>query len=76
MAWVLNLLKEKAALQDELYEMTASSIQRKQERAARDAKKPDHICLFMMTPFAPEYKPVEEAVRNILEQKPFWFEVG
>lgn len=35
----------------------------------------DHICLFMMTPFDKSYQIVEDAVRQIFEQAPFYFEV-
>ena len=35
----------------------------------------EHILMFMITPFADEYKPVELAVRRVFEQAPFCFEV-
>lgn len=35
----------------------------------------EHILMFMITPFAEEYKPVELAVRRVFERVPFCFEV-
>ena len=72
---LLQLMDEKAALHSQLEQERAASIQRKQENSTRDAQKPDYIRLFMMTPFAESYKPVEDALRKVFEQKPFWFEV-
>ena len=72
---LLQLLEEKAALNAQLEQERAASIQRKQENAARETDKPDYIRLFMMTPFAESYKPVENALRKIFELPPFWFEV-
>lgn len=37
--------------------------------------RPDHIQLFMIAPFADEYRAVEQAVRQIFECPPFCFEV-
>jgi len=37
--------------------------------------RPEHVLLFMITPFADEYRPVEEAVRNVFERDPYYFEV-
>ena len=36
---------------------------------------PDHIRVFMITPYAKEFKSVEQAVRNVLEGAPYFFEV-
>lgn len=41
---------------------------------APDART-DHIVMFMMTPFADRYRPVEEAIRQIFERPPYCFEV-
>lgn len=76
MTWVVHLLDERASLNNKLEQERAVSLQRKQERAAQDAKKPNHIRLFMMTPFGESYKPVVEAIQRVFEQKPFWFEVS
>ena len=37
--------------------------------------RPDHIQLFMIAPFADEYRAVEQAVRQVFECPPFCFEV-
>lgn len=37
--------------------------------------RPDHIQLFMIAPFADEYKSVEQAVRQVFECPPFCFEL-
>jgi molecular chaperone HtpG len=37
--------------------------------------KTEHVRLFMMTPFDNEYLPIEEAVREIFETHPYYFEV-
>lgn len=37
--------------------------------------RPKHIQFFMITPFDESYRPVEQAVRQVLECKPFFFEV-
>jgi molecular chaperone HtpG len=46
---------------------------REQQLEVKD--RPEHILLFMITPFAEEYKPIEEAVRNVFERAPYFFEV-
>ena len=71
---ILQLTEEKAVLNAQLEQERADAIQRIRIPAPA-AEKPKHIRLFMMTPFANEYKQVEEAARRIFEQKPFWFEV-
>jgi hypothetical protein len=38
-------------------------------------KRPDHIRLFMISPFADEYKPLERAVRRVFERPPYFFEM-
>ena len=45
------------------------------KKTASTAAHPDHIQLFMIAPFADDYKPVEQAVRQVFEQAPFCFEV-
>jgi molecular chaperone HtpG len=42
---------------------------------ARGAKRPDHVVLFMMTPFRDEYTSIENAVRRVFEREPYFFEV-
>lgn len=73
---LLELLDEKEALKVKLERERADAIRQKQNDAAHDAKKPEHIRLFMMTPFDKSYDPVVEAVRLVFEQKPFWFEIS
>ncbi|HJP93299.1 MAG TPA: ATP-binding protein [Pyrinomonadaceae bacterium] len=39
------------------------------------ATRPEHVLLFMITPFAEEYERLEDAVRNVFERAPYFFEV-
>lgn len=40
-----------------------------------DWERPDHIRVFLITPYAEEYKKVERALRRVLEDAPYFFEV-
>ena len=72
---ILELIKERKKLNDALEEERSKALDRNKAKMELESHRPDHILMFMMTPFSDEYKPVEEAVRKVFEQKPFWFEV-
>lgn len=61
----LNLRNEVQKLRGDLRDKNANNI----------TSNHNHIVMFMITPFADEYKPVELAVRRVFEQAPFCFEV-
>jgi hypothetical protein len=71
----LNQYSEIGAVQRELEETRRELINLRQRGIEMDAQRPDHILLFMITPFSEEYAVVEEAVRNMFEQAPYFFEV-
>jgi len=48
----------------------------RQRQSEVSSKRPDHIRLFMITPFAKEYKTLELAIRRIFERSPYFFEVN
>src|SRR6185295_13877023 len=47
----------------------------KDQQSALQSERPDHIRLFMITPFADEYRTLEGVIRSIFERPPFLFEV-
>lgn len=51
------------------------AIALREQQAAQVAKRPDHVVLFMMTPFADEYSNVVQAVKLVFERAPYFFEV-
>jgi len=44
-------------------------------QAEQELERPEHILIFMITPFSEEYKAIEEAVRRIFECPPYFFEI-
>ena len=47
----------------------------RQTQAAMEEQRPDHILLFMITPFHDRYRALEQAVRSVFECGPYWFEI-
>jgi hypothetical protein len=47
----------------------------RQQQAEVKARRPEHILIFMITPFNDAYRPLEEAVRRVFEAAPYCFEV-
>lgn len=66
----ISLYHEREDIQEKLEENRRRDIEDRTE-----SNLPDHIRVFMITPFADEFRPVEQAVRNVLEGPPFFFEV-
>ena len=62
-------------LQRDVEEARRQSLELRQHQAQMAAGRPDHILLFMITPFSDDYKPLEEAVRRVFENSPYCFEV-
>jgi molecular chaperone HtpG len=50
-------------------------IEARQRQHEIAAKRPDHILVFMITPFNNQYIQIEQAVRRVLERPPYCFEV-
>lgn len=69
MAQLLVEIDKNKNLQTQLQE------QRNELMKSAKGEHPEHIQLFMITPFADDYKPVENAVRQVFEQAPFCFEI-
>lgn len=67
---VVNLSTEKVELTAKVETMREKSFVREDH-----AVLPEFIRIFMITPFDNEFKTVEEAVRNVLETAPFFFQV-
>lgn len=51
------------------------AIALREQQAAEVVVRPDHVVLFMMTPFNDAYQAVEHAVRRVFERAPYFFEV-
>jgi molecular chaperone HtpG len=46
-----------------------------QERDREKQRRPEHVVLFMITPFEERYRGLQEAVRRVFERAPYFFEV-
>lgn len=62
-------------LQKQLEEQRRQMLEYQRQRAETAEKRPDHVLIFMITPFSDEYRPLEEAVRRVFERPPYCFEV-
>ncbi|MEH2306657.1 heat shock protein Hsp90 family protein [Nostoc sp.] len=62
-------------LEKELEAERRQKIELQKQQVETMAKRPDHVLIFMITPFSDEYKPLEEAVRLVFERSPYCFEV-
>jgi molecular chaperone HtpG len=67
--------EEMMSVQQSLEETRRQMIELRQRQAEVTAKQPDHILIFMITPFGDSYRPIEQAVRNVFERPPYCFEV-
>ena len=70
MQQTINIHIEKAELQRRLEEYRQRDI-----ADIGNNILPEHIRVFMITPYANEYRMIERAIRNILECAPYFFEV-
>lgn len=71
---LLSLSKEKSEFKSKLEE--ARTELRELKNVKIDTQDlPEHICLFMITPFGDDYKNVELAIRKYFESAPYFFEV-
>lgn len=64
-----------SGLNDELRNVRMQILEYKERQVSLDADLPDHVLIFMITPFADEYKVLEDAVRRVFERAPYFFEV-
>ena len=67
--------EEMRNVQQSLEQERRQMIELRQRQAEVTAKQPDHILIFMITPFGEAYRPIEKAVRRIFERNPYCFEV-
>lgn len=67
----IELVEAKQTIEQE----RRQAIALREQQAAQAAKRPDHVVLFMMTPFARDYSGLEHAVRRVFERAPYFFEV-
>lgn len=72
---MLDGYEQQAALTTALEQGRAEIISYRQQKAELDARRTDHVVIFMITPFDASYAAVEQAVRRIFEWSPYWFEV-
>jgi HSP90 family molecular chaperone len=70
-ARTIELVEAKQTIEEERRQTMAF----RDQQAASRATRPDHVVLFMMTPFEGEYKGIENAVRQVFERAPYFFEV-
>jgi molecular chaperone HtpG len=63
------------ALRTELEQERQKLIHYRAREVEAKARQPEHIRLFMMTPFDDSYARLEEAIREIFETHPYYFEV-
>lgn len=73
MTYLVNATNDNYELQEQIQNLREEVRKNTQKESSRQL--PDHIRMFMITPFAAEYKPVEQAVRNVFEKAPYFFEV-
>lgn len=50
-------------------------LEMNQQQARLRPPEPEHVLIFMITPFADQYKKLEDAVRRVFERAPYYFEV-
>lgn len=67
--------EEMTGIRQSLEQERRLMMEMRQKRAAISASQPDHILLFMITPFSENYRFLEKAVRRIFERNPYCFEV-
>jgi molecular chaperone HtpG len=72
---VIGQRHELVRLQESLERERREMLELRERQAELATKRPDHVLLFMITPFADEYRPVEAAVRRVFEGPPYFFEV-
>ena len=74
----LLLTKEERLLETtrELEAERQQLLSMKQHHLAAKDSRPEHIRLFMITPFDASYGPLEEAIRALFEVHPYYFEVS
>jgi predicted nucleotide-binding protein len=71
----LTLFTQASSVQRELEEKRRQELETTKRKEATTARRPEHTRVFMITPFASEYKALEEAIRHVFERPPFCFEV-
>ena len=64
-----------AELQQKLEDERSRILELRRRNSETAVERPDHVLLFMITPFDPVYEPLEKAVRQLFEQPPYCFEV-
>jgi molecular chaperone HtpG len=72
MTMLIEAQNEKLNLYNELQKIRKDIRTKNADNMVNNHK---HIIMFMITPFADEYRSVEEAVRRVFERAPFCFEV-
>lgn len=72
MTMLIETQHENLDLRDELLKLRKDMQEKNASNIVNGSK---HILVFMITPFADEYRSVELAVRRVFEQAPFCFEV-
>lgn len=73
---IVNMMTNLLIKLNENREMNQQLMQMRNEaRKSAAPTRPSHIQLFMITPFSDDYKPVEQAVRQVFECQPFCFEI-
>ncbi|MET0414732.1 MAG: ATP-binding protein [Actinoplanes sp.] len=72
---VLTHRSELAALRQSLEQERRQLVELRRQHSEDAQQRPDHIVVFMMTPFDDRYRRLEEAVRRIFEKEPYCFEV-
>jgi hypothetical protein len=76
---LLNTLLEQYQMNAAIQQTVERERRQMTEIGARLEKaqpnRPEHIVLFMITPFSDEYRQLEQAVRRVFERPPYCFEV-
>lgn len=62
-------------LQGTMEQERRQMLEIRQQQAAMRADRPEHILVFMLSPFSAEYATLELAVRRVLQCAPYYFEV-
>ena len=72
LGWALG--RDEVSLQKAVETLKMNSMFSLEDDLAAE-QLPEHILLFMISPFSEEFKPLEMAVRRIFEGAPYYFEV-
>jgi molecular chaperone HtpG len=72
---LINHYEEMRSVQQSLEEARRQMIEVRERQTEITAKRPEHILIFMITPFNDAYRSIEQAVRNVFERPPYCFEL-